>query len=494
MADNPPWAIEPIPVVRAGLPGQISYGQFVPAQGSRWTRSPTDMPTYDIPAYPAVFGEPTAPAPAAPEAVQRDVSGVEPGNERPDMKSGVSPAAAARAAAGLQGTTVLTSQTAEQAQKFDAQRRAAQAAAASRPETTVAQDIDPLRQRYAVLQERIRQMNENAPKKPDAPENDPMKAVASIGAILGVFGGMLTRQPLISGLNALSQAGAARKQNDMETYDRKMKEYTMQMQFAHEAEKDLFDVTKAIMDDKHKTYAEKQKDIELQIRARGVNMHAEQFTQSMRHREAMLLRSVQATNNAVFHQANEMLLGPNIPPDRRKKAVAELSDYQEHLSPGQFADSTQVAAILVNNGIYKSQLGLQTLQANAAHNQQIAGARQLLDQARTDKAVRAEIVKNGVQVGDVHFSGSTIQKVLDYTKDRSSAPPDVIEFYDFIKPKIGLAGPISATNPYAQAASGIQAQAASINPALDALQARIDSGEITLEQARKEAIAQGLAQ
>lgn len=364
---------------------------------------------------PEVYGAPGQPLGTSPE-----VFGAPSGAVSPDAAAG------ARAASGLQGTTV------EQQQKPGIAPGPVRVAARPMPQSAPAQpDIDPLRQKYAELQDRIHKMNQNAPKKPDAPENDPMKAFLSVGAMIGVLGGMLTRQPLVSGLNALTAAGQARKENDMQQYDLKMKEFSEYMKFVHDTEKQSFDVLKAINEDKHMTQQEKLKALEVELRARGISVHAAQIQESMRHREAMEQRFVMTHNDSLFQQAGRTIEQyTKGDPTKAKGAVDDLTLYKSRLAPGQFVDPNVFSAIMVKNGLYSSETGSKTLQEHAAMRQQAQTLQSALaaissDASAAKKKFEAE---GGVDVGGVKIPYKDLE-TFSKIPDTSSIPPRL----DYIK-------------------------------------------------------------
>jgi hypothetical protein len=125
-------------------------------------------------------------------------------------------------------------------------------------------------------EEYTRQLNEL--HKGDTPEPkfsqaDPLKGFASLGGVIGVFGSLLSKQPLVSALNASASAMGALKQGNVEEYANKVKEWSMHRDYVMQVEGNISKQYNAILADKKLTYQEKVAEQRALLAQTNANAH-----------------------------------------------------------------------------------------------------------------------------------------------------------------------------------------------------------------------------
>jgi hypothetical protein len=73
---------------------------------------------------------------------------------------------------------------------------------------------------------------EKAPERPDIKEQDPMKAMGSVGSLIAILGSLRTRAPATAALNSAAAAMKAYHQGDMEGYQLERQKWQDQMEKA----------------------------------------------------------------------------------------------------------------------------------------------------------------------------------------------------------------------------------------------------------------------
>lgn len=68
-------------------------------------------------------------------------------------------------------------------------------------------------------------------KPPEYKADNPLQDFGSIASLIGIFGGMRSRKPLVSSLNAAAGAMTAMKQSNLQDYDEKVKEWQNNVNF-----------------------------------------------------------------------------------------------------------------------------------------------------------------------------------------------------------------------------------------------------------------------
>jgi hypothetical protein len=269
-----------------------------------------------------------------------------------------------------------------------------------------------LHHNYSRLEDEIKQLRANAPQKPEIPKEDPLKAIGSVGAILGVFGSLMTRQPLISGLNALTAGMQSLKKNDFDEYALKMQEYDKYMQFVANTEKVQAESFKNILKQVNDNYNQGMKALELKLKtdyqqqSLALRSDAEKlrFADMQTRREEVLERYNQAENDRAYTQiSNLALMIPD--PQVRAQAVASVTEKLASV-PGK-ATTTMVAAAFQPYLGSMSKGSNQSGPANTAWNEAAAKGSAEIEAMKTSGKYKP------VNINGVTFSKDAVQQFAE---------------------------------------------------------------------------------
>lgn len=169
--------------------------------------------------------------------------------------------------------------------------------------------------------------------KDDTPEPrfsqaDPMKGFASLGGVIGVFGSLLSKQPLVSALNASSSAMEALKQGNVEEYANKVKEWSLHRDYVMSVEQNIARQYNAILQDKKLTYQEKvaeqrallaqtSMNARLAVAGGAHSLQVEKYMHSLQKEETAQIdksraEGIHIINAAATHMTQEAALQANL--------------------------------------------------------------------------------------------------------------------------------------------------------------------------------------
>lgn len=178
-------------------------------------------------------------------------------------------------------------------------------------------------------------------EKPQYKPADPMSVFGSMAGIISVFGALLTRQPLLAGLEAGAAAMNARKQNDDKTYSIKMQEWHDNVNEVLQQNKMANEYAKSVLEDKKLDFNTKiallrvqQGNEKIAIAARNGDLRSAEAI--IRHNDAInshLDASLDRNYNAGMHLFTATLANVS-DPDQRKEAYNKLAELDGKTSLG----------------------------------------------------------------------------------------------------------------------------------------------------------------
>jgi hypothetical protein len=288
--------------------------------------------------------------------------------------------------------------------------------------------LDPAKERLQRLDADIKELRANAPKKPDAPENDPMKAIGSLAAVIGVFGSMHTRQPLTAGLNALTGAITSQKQGNLEDYALKIQEYNKYTDYVMQHEKLESEAYKDILREVDKNY---QNGINL-LRVKLQSEHNSQMAglkseQMMLHVAELKSRGDERAEQRAKADAQHAfatgmtLIGQIEDPAKRAEATQHMISAQ--LEPGfNQSKALEVVAPYHPSG---SKIALNTSRAAEQNSADFSLAQQAAKEFNSFIEGGKKPSDKGETIGGVLYSKTTIDKAVKYIKSGGQGiPPD----------------------------------------------------------------------
>lgn len=299
------------------------------------------------------------------------------------------------------------------------------------PERPNVSGNDPLQQEYRWLQARRNEYEKLAGSKPELPQNNPFKALTSLGTLVGVFGSLFTRQPLISGLNALTASHKAMQENDLNTYLLKQKEWDMYNKYIMDVESRQIETFKGIQSQYNTDVQSAQKSAELYITANHYKaLEGLSAERNDIERQSMLFNAVQMQANKLdrLYDAHQQLtekqytdsmntILQRVAPEYRDKAIEILNQSYNNAkaaSASAYAGGRIGGYLTANNVVASLQAAGIPLQGNLDTLSTTAGIGGNL----TDKAaLGAGVLDTNVQPNAARAEAQTEIRTLLASKD-----------------------------------------------------------------------------
>lgn len=310
----------------------------------------------------------------------------------------------------------------------------------SAPVPQVEPNPNPAQAAYEEYQQRIRELEQSAPKPPNDPSFDPIKVIGSTAAIIGAFGGLLSRQPLTAGLTALAEAGAAAKKNEYDRYSLNVQKWQTTLDYITQREKGEAERFKQLLAQYNTDRRIGLMELNLALKERGIEARSEAATLKAANQiargEAQIERMERAAE--LNHQRSLFNIAHQIgDPETRQRVLAALSAVPTGSSLSAYSIAFE------NAGGQKVPAAVQTADFKAKTAQAISEALRNPD---------AE--KNGINVGGFHVSGPEVKRYraeMQSGKDPSLLSSTSKRIYDAIKappPVLSSAGGTSAPTGY----------------------------------------------
>jgi hypothetical protein len=299
------------------------------------------------------------------------------------------------------------------------------------PERPNVSGNDPLQQEYRWLQARRNEYEKLAGSKPELPQNNPFKALTSLGTLIGVFGSLFTRQPLISGLNALTASHKAMQENDLNTYLLKQKEWDMYNKYIMDVESRQIETFKGIQSQYNTDVQSAQKSAELYITANHYKaLEGLSAERNAIERQSMLFNAVQMQANKLdrLYDAHQQLtekqytdsmntILQRVAPEYRDKAIEILNQSYNNAktaSASAYTEGRIGGYLTANNVVASLQAAGIPLQGNLDTLSATAGIGGNL----TDKAaLGAGVLDTNVQPNAARAEAQTEIRTLLASKD-----------------------------------------------------------------------------
>lgn len=117
---------------------------------------------------------------------------------------------------------------------------------------------------------------------PKRTPDDPMQAFSSVGAMIGVFGSLLTKRPLTAALTSIAAAQKAQHAGNLEEYQSRVAEWEMHNKYINNIQTAISSNVKSIMDNNKTTWNEKLALLKMEVSNNAANsrmfMQGEQMT------------------------------------------------------------------------------------------------------------------------------------------------------------------------------------------------------------------------
>lgn len=130
-----------------------------------------------------------------------------------------------------------------------------------------------LHQRTEQYIQQLNELHKGDTPEPKFAQADPLKGFASLGGLIGVFGSLLSKQPLVSALNASASAMEALKKGNVEEYAAKVKEWSMHRDYVMQVEGNISKQYNAIFADKKLNYQEQAAERRALLAQTNANAH-----------------------------------------------------------------------------------------------------------------------------------------------------------------------------------------------------------------------------
>ena len=125
-------------------------------------------------------------------------------------------------------------------------------------------------------------MMQDMGQMPKRTPDDPMQAFSSVGAMIGVFGSLLTKRPLTAALSSIAAAQKAQHAGNLEEYRSKVAEWEMHNKYINSIQNAISTNVKNIMENNKTTWNEKMAMLKLEVANNAANsrmfMQNEQMT------------------------------------------------------------------------------------------------------------------------------------------------------------------------------------------------------------------------
>ena len=125
-------------------------------------------------------------------------------------------------------------------------------------------------------------MMQDMGQMPKRTPDDPMQAFSSVGAMIGVFGSLLTKRPLTAALSSIAAAQKAQHAGNLEEYQSKVAEWEMHNKYINSIQNAISTNVKNIMENNKTTWNEKMAMLKLEVANNAANsrmfMQNEQMT------------------------------------------------------------------------------------------------------------------------------------------------------------------------------------------------------------------------
>lgn len=130
-------------------------------------------------------------------------------------------------------------------------------------------------------------MMKDTGQMPKRTPDDPMQAFSSVGAMIGVFGSLLTKRPLTAALTSIAAAQKAQHTGNLEEYQSRVAEWEMHNKYINNIQTAISSNVKSIMDNNKTTWNEKLALLKMEVSNNAAN--SRMFMQG----EAMTMRWAQ---------------------------------------------------------------------------------------------------------------------------------------------------------------------------------------------------------
>ncbi len=164
---------------------------------------------------------------------------------------------------------------------------------------------------------------------PKREEDDPMKALASLGGIIGVVGSFLTKRPMVAALTSMAAAQKAQAAGNQQEYENKLKEWDTHYKFISATQKARAQELQAIQRNDQLTENQKMAQFRMIMMQQNLQMRGQAHSDAVMNR--MVTMNIAAGNKleglertASTHILNAaMTLGKdrNLPDDQRMALV-----------------------------------------------------------------------------------------------------------------------------------------------------------------------------
>ena len=256
----------------------------------------------------------------------------------------------------------------------------------------------------AANEARLAELHRDDTPQPKFEQSDPLKGFASLGGIIGVFGSLLSKQPLVAALNASASAMEALKQGNVEEYARKLKDWSAHRDYVMQVEQSIARQHQEIINNEKLTWQEKQ----AQLRALQAGARADR-AQATSDRNYEL--SSEKFRQAILRQEKD---------DKHKSFVSFVAGAQK-LSPEAFITANAEGMRLMESGTFTMDAGADILLRHVKDAKIPAGAQR--DAPNIDFAARFEATPVGqpVQFGIHTLSPDDVKKIKKTTGESAGS-------------------------------------------------------------------------
>jgi len=135
-------------------------------------------------------------------------------------------------------------------------------------------------------------MMQDMGQMPKRTPDDPMQAFSSVGAMIGVFGSLLTKRPLTAALSSIAAAQKAQHAGNLEEYQSKVAEWEMHNKYINSIQNAISTNVKNIMENNKTTWNEKLAMLKLEVANNAANSHMFMQNEQMTMRWAQMQMSL----------------------------------------------------------------------------------------------------------------------------------------------------------------------------------------------------------
>jgi hypothetical protein len=135
-------------------------------------------------------------------------------------------------------------------------------------------------------------MMQDMGQMPKRTPDDPMQAFSSVGAMIGVFGSLLTKRPLTAALSSIAAAQKAQHAGNLEEYQSKVAEWEMHNKYINNIQNAISTNVKNIMENNKTTWNEKMAMLKMEVANNAANSRMFMQNEEMTMRWAQMQMSL----------------------------------------------------------------------------------------------------------------------------------------------------------------------------------------------------------